>query len=167
MTTAIIRKARRADRDGALALWRLLQDEHEALDPRYRISDDAGARWSTEFRDWTRAHSSAIWVAESDDRLVGLLTAHLAEPAPIYSGTPFVFVGEIVVAREWRGTGIARRLLGAAREWGRQIGAAELRAGVLATNPGGRRFWERQGGRDFTVTVVVPLDEPGASADTD
>lgn len=166
MTEPIIRKARQADRDGALALWRLLQDEHEAHDPRYRVSDDAEARWLTDFRDWTRAHSSGAWVAEADDRLVGLLTAHLAEPAPVYRGAPFVFVGEIVVAPEWRGRGVARRLLNAAREWGRQVGATELRAGVLATNPGGRTFWERQGGRDFTITVTVPLEEPDRDADT-
>ncbi|MEM6325986.1 MAG: GNAT family N-acetyltransferase [Bacteroidota bacterium] len=167
MTPPLIRKARRADRDGALALWRLLQAEHEAQDPRYRLSHDAEARWSTDFRDWTRAHSSGVWVAEADDRLVGLLTAHLAEPAPVYRSTPFVFIGEIVVATKWRGQGIARLLLGAARDWGRQIGAGEIRAGVLATNPAGRRFWARQGAEDFSVTVTIPLEETTRSADTE
>ena len=162
----LVRKARRADREGALALWRLLQDEHEAKDPRYRISEDAASRWATDFRDWTRSHSSSVWVAEADDRLVGLLTAHLAEPAPVYRGRPFVFVGEIIVAEDWRGRGVARRLLDAAREWGRQVGATELRAGVLATNPAGRRFWEQQGARDFSVTVTLPLEEVGRTADT-
>ncbi|MEM1055965.1 MAG: GNAT family N-acetyltransferase [Bacteroidota bacterium] len=162
----LIRKARRADRDGALALWHLLQEEHEAKDSRYRISEDAASRWSTDFRSWTRAHTSSVWVAEADDRLVGLLTAHLVEPAPVYAGLPFVFVGEIVVTPDWRGHGVAGRMLGAAREWGLQLGAGDLRAGVLATNPAGRRFWERQGATDFSVTVTMPLEEPGGGADT-
>jgi GNAT superfamily N-acetyltransferase len=163
----LIRPARRADRDGALALWHLLQDEHEAQDPRYRMSEDAAQRWATDFRDWTRSHSSSVWVAEADDRLVGLLTAHLVEPAPVYAGLPFVFVGEIVVSADWRGRGVARRLLASAREWGRQVGAGDLRAGVLATNPAGRRFWERQGAMDFSVTVTLPLDPTGRAADTE
>ncbi|HIG73334.1 MAG TPA: GNAT family N-acetyltransferase [Bacteroidetes bacterium] len=166
MTPPVIRKATRADRDGALALWRLLQQEHEAQDDRYRISEDAEARWATDFRTWTRAHTSAVWVAEADDQLAGLLTAHLAEPAPMYSGPSFVFVGDIVVAPAWRGAGLGRRLLEAAREWARQVGAGEIRAGVLATNPAGRAFWERQGATDFSVTVAIPLEGAGGPADT-
>ena len=157
-----VRPARRGDLDGALALWRLLQREHEAYDPRYRMSDDAEARWSTDFRDWIRAHSSSVWVAEeSGGRLVGMLTALLAEPAPVYRGEPFVFVGEIVVATDWRGRGVGRALLAAARGWGREVGARGLRAGVLAENEAGRRFWEREGGRDYIVTIAAPLDPPG------
>ena len=157
----LIRRARRADREGAVGLWRELQTDHAARDPRYRLSDDAEARWATDLRVWLRAHTSRVWVAEADDRLVGLCTAHLADPAPMYAGPSFVFVGDLVTAADWRGRGIGKRLLDAAREWARQVGAGELRAGVLATNPEGRRFWEREGAEDYTVTVVMPLDPEG------
>ena len=161
MTGVTIRPASRGDLDGALALWTLLQREHEAQDPRYRMAGDAAARWTTDFRTWTRGHSSGVWVAEeADGTLVGLLTAHLAEPAPMYQGEPFVFVGEIVVAAGWRGRGVGGALLNAARDWGREVGAKEIRAGVLAANSPGQRFWEQEGGRAFSTTVIVPLDPP-------
>ncbi|OZC02526.1 GNAT family N-acetyltransferase [Rubricoccus marinus] len=167
-----IRRAGREDRVAALGLWRQLQTDHEEQDPRYRIAPDAEARWATDYRTWTRAHTSRVWVAEAttspeaSGELVGLLTAHLADPAPMYRGVPFVFVGDLVTARGWRGHGIGARLVETARAWGRELGAGELRAGVLATNPSGRRFWEREGASDFSITVVMPLDSDASGADT-
>ena len=166
MSEIVIRQAKRDDSSAAVRLWRQLQADHEAQDPRYRMSDDAEARWSTDFRTWTRAHTSRVWVAEADGALVGLLTAHFAEPAPVYDGPPFVFVADLVTAPEWRGRGVGHRLLDVARQWAWQLGAGEIRAGVLATNPGGRRFWTREGAEDFSVTVVIPLEPGDEPADT-
>lgn len=157
-----LRRATRRDRDGAVALWRQLQADHEAQDDRYRISDDAEARWTTDFRMWTRSHGYRVWVAEAPEAgLIGLLTALIAEPAPVYRGAPFVFVSDLVVDRLWRGRGIASDLLDEARIWAHEIGAREVRAGVLATNARGRRFWEQQGASDFNVTVAIPLEPRG------
>lgn len=159
---AVVRLATRDDRNGAVALWRQLQADHEAQDVRYRVSEDAEARWTTDFRSWTRSHTNRVWVAEAPNgALVGLLTAMLADPSPMYRGLPFVFVTDLVTDRLWRGQGIATALLRAAREWAREIGAGEIRAGVLSTNPRGRAFWAREGARDFNVTVVIPLDPRG------
>ncbi len=168
-----IRRAGRDDRTAAVSLWRQLQADHEAQDPRYRIAPDAEARWATDYRTWTRAHTSRVWVAEvtaaapeASGELVGLLTAHLADPTPMYRGASFVFVSDLVTASTWRGQGIGARLVETARAWGREVGAGELRAGVLATNPAGRRFWEREGGADYTITVVMPLESAASGADT-
>ena len=153
-----VREARRADAEAALALWLALHREHEARDARYRLSDDAAARWRTSFRDWTRSPTSRVWLAvDADDRPVGLLTAHLHEPAPTYRPMLMVHVDDLFVAPEARGARLAARLLDAARDWGRAEGATELRAGVLAANAAGRAFWARAGAEDFSVTVTVPL----------
>lgn len=164
---ATIRRARRADEAEAVGLWRLLQAGHEAQDGRYRVSGDAAARWATDFRTWVRAHTARVWVAEAPApeapgaRLVGLCTALLADPSPMYRGGSFVFVGDIVTAPAWRGRGLGHRLVREARAWAREVGAAEIRAGVLATNPAGRRFWAREGADDFSVTVTIPLERGG------
>lgn len=157
--SATIREARGSDVEAALALWAALHREHEARDPRYRLSDDAAARWRTSFRDWVRSPGSRVWLG-LDGGPVGLLTAHLYEPAPTYRPHLLVHVDDLYVAPRTRGTRLGTRLLEAARAWGLEAGATELRAGVLAANAAGRAFWERQGAEDYSVTVTMPVAGP-------
>ncbi len=156
-----VRQARPSDVPVALELWRALHREHEARDPRYRLSDDAALRWQTSARDWTRSASDRIWLGFDGAAAVGLLTAHLYEPAPMYRPHTLVWVDELYVAPAARGRGLAGRLLDEARQWGATEGATELRAGVLAANAAGRAFWARQGATDYSVTVAAPLRPEG------
>ena len=151
-----VRPARPSDLPVALALWEALHREHEGLDPRYRLSETAALRWSNDFRTWTRGASDRVWLA-LDPEPIGLLTAHLYEPAPTFEPLSMVYVDDVFVVPEGRGRGVARALLDAARAWGVEAGAVQLRAGVLAHNEAGRAFWARQGADDFSVTVTLPL----------
>lgn len=151
-----VRPARPSDLPEALALWEALHREHEALDPRYRLSESAALRWSNDFRTWTRGSSDRVWLALGPDPL-GLLTAHLYEPAPTFEPLSMVYVDDLYVVPEARGRGVAGALLDAAKAWGVEAGAVQLRAGVLAGNEAGRAFWARQGAEDFSVVVTMPL----------
>ena len=156
-----IRPARPSDLAAALPLWLALHDEHQALDARYRMAPDAGARWSADFREWTRSRTSGVWLAVGAGPPVGLLTAHLYQTAPTFAPVSLVHVDDLYVAPAARGTGLGVRLLRHARQWGEGLGATELRAGVLAANADGRSFWARQGAEDFSVSVTLPLGDEG------
>ncbi len=153
-----IRAARPSDRAAAVGLWTALHREHEGYDTRYVLADDAPARWGTDFRDWTQSRHDAVWLAEMPlGEAVGLLTAHLYEPAPTFKPYPLVYVDDLYVSPDVRRQGVGHRLLDAARAWGRDLGAVELRAGVLASNPSARAFWSREAAADFSVIVTLPL----------
>ncbi len=153
-----IQLARSSDLPVALPLWQALHREHEALDTRYRMSDDASSRWTTSFRDWTRSPASRIWLALEDGTAVGLLTAHLYEPAPTYQPSLMVHIDDLYVAPLARGHGLGATLIAEARAWGLEAGATEIRVGVLAANDEGRSFWDAQGARDYSVTVTLALE---------
>lgn len=148
-----IRKARFDDREPATRLWRLLQKTHEMLDKRYQTSDDAEDRWRQDFRDRLREHLALVLVAEDSDRLIGLLTAQIYHPAPIYKPATMIYVEDLVVEPESRRRGVGRALVDRAIEWGNELGATEVRAGVLAGNRGARVFWDQVGAGDYYVTV--------------
>ena len=154
-----VRRAVLADRAAAVALWTALHREHEALDARYRLADDAADRWATDVADWTRSDGDRVWLAHdaADGPPVGLLTAHLATPPPTFAAALWVWVDDLYVAPAARGRGVASLLLDEARIWAHGHGATEVRAGVLASNPAGRAFWARQGAADVSAVVAIPL----------
>ncbi len=153
-----VRRAVPSDRAAAVALWTALHREHEAQDARYRLSDDAAARWATDFGTWVRSDADRVWLAELNGEPVGLLTAHLYTPAPTFQTAVMVYVDDLYLAPEARGRGLAGQLLNEARAWAFANEAAEIRAGVLAANPAGRAFWAKQGAADFSVVVTIALD---------
>ncbi len=154
-----VRRVRAADVPAAQALWAALHREHERLDPRYRLSEDAAARWASDLRAWARSDADRVLVAEAEGgALIGLAVAHLAWPPPVYAPHLLVWVDDLYVEPAHRGSGAGRALLDALKAWGREAGATDLRAGVLATNPAGRAFWASAGGADYQVTVTLPLD---------
>ncbi len=166
--SAVVREARPSDLAVALPLWRALHAEHEALDPRYRMADDAGVRWASDFREWTRSPASRVWLAVDGGEAVGFLTAHLYAPAPVYHPASLVHVDDLFVAPTHRGAGIGTALVRAVRAWARAEDAQHLQVGVLAANAGARAFWARRGAADFSVTATLPLageEARGSGAD--
>ena len=160
MSAPRVRPAERADQDAALALWLALHREHEALDLRYRLAVDAADRWAHDFPEWLRSEHHGLWVAESEaGELVGLLTAHAGWPVPVYAPVSFVHVDDLFVHPSVRGQGLGAALLDAVRAWATQIGAEEVRAGVLAANVAGHDFWTEQGAQPFSSMVIIPLAE--------
>lgn len=155
-----VRIARSDDREAVEALWRVLQEEHEALDPHYKLAEDADVRWRTDFRDRIGEHAGRIWVIESGVQIVGYLSAHLMAPPPLYRDRLIVHVDDVYVRPPWRGLGLGRRLVDLAAAWGRDAGAEELRAGVLVANRGSCRFWRSLGMRDYALTVSKSLSDP-------
>ena len=162
-----VRPAEQADQDEALALWRALHHEQEALDPRYRLAEDAPDRWAHDFPEWVRSAHHCIRVAESKTgALVGLLTAHAGWPVPVYASVSFVHVDDLFVSLPARGQGIGVALLDSVREWAADIGATEIRAGVLAANSSGQAFWTEQAAQPFSTTLILQLGEQSRSDQT-
>jgi GNAT superfamily N-acetyltransferase len=155
-----IRRAVAADLDDAARLWRGLQDEHAAMDPRHRPSDSAESRWRTDFGVWIASDVHRVLVAEVAGEVVGLATAHTYWPMPVYEQEMEAYLTELVVAPEHRGGRIGARLVDAVRAWAQGLGVRQVRVGVLSRNERGRAFWARQGAEDLFVTVTLPVTVP-------
>lgn len=153
----LIREARQYDIEGVVTLWRMLQEDHQAIEPRIRMSESSEQRWRTDFPGWVRSNVHGMFVAETDNRLVGLATVHPYWPAPVYEEREEAYVNELIVHPDWRGQGIARKLIRAVQEWARERGITQIRAGVIAANPAALDFWKKIGADPFYVTVTLEV----------
>lgn len=147
-------------------LWSALVASQAEIDDRFTASDDARERWDNDFPQWLQSESRKLFVAEDEESVCGFATVERWNPPPVYRDRPGVYLGEIFVDSAYRRRGHGRSLIDAAREWGRTIGAHELRAGVLARNEEGCRFWQQVGGEEIAKTFAMVLEPSRDTADT-
>lgn len=155
----IIREARQSDIEGVVSFWRMLQEDHQAMEPRLRMSTSAEQRWRTDYPGWVRSDVHGIFVAEVESRLVGLATVHPYWPAPVYEEREEGYINELIVHPDWRGQGIARKLVAAVQEWARERGITQIRAGVISANPEALAFWKKIGAEPFYMTMTLKNDD--------
>ena len=153
-----IRSATLADREVVSLLWEALMREQEAIEPAFRMAEDARLRWDNEYIHYVRSPVYRFRVAEMPlHGIVGFVRAFQWYMPPLYKQELEVFVGEIYVEPEWRGQGIGGALLADVQQWASACGAVRIRAEVLAANRRSLHFWEKYGARPFTVVETISL----------
>lgn len=125
------------------------------------------ATFETEVPDWEAWDAARLRecriVAEADGRVVGFACLSPASSRPVYAGVCEVMV---YVAREERGKGMGRRLLGALVEASEAAGIWTLHAGIFPENEGSIRAHERAGFRVVGVFERVGRFHDGRWRDT-
>lgn len=99
---------------------------------------------------------SRIWVAEREVWL-GYVRASVSAPPPVFDRGPTLRVGELYVAPEARGEGVADALLDRAADWGEEQECERIGLSVNAENDRARSFYERQGFETRRLKLDRPL----------
>ncbi len=165
----MIRRARLADLDDALALYESVAGEGRYIGAELPLDREARlTSWSSGFIENPQG---AMFVADAARRLVGMATV---------SGTQVAELG-MSVARDWRGQGVGTSLLRACIDWAKGSGAHKMTLQVWPHNDAAialyrkfsfeqegyfRRHWRRRNGELWDVVVMgLVLDEvsPGLS----
>jgi len=132
-------------------LWKALHAQHLAVDSELpgipmRSQDDAWERRRRLYREWLSEKDALLFTAEYQGRTIGYALAHMHEAYEGWDTHGRVGVLEsIAVLPEMRSRGVGRRLMSALYAELRRLGVTVLEIGVVATNEGARRFYERQG----------------------
>ncbi len=108
------------------------------------------------------ADGHAVFVAELDSRIVGVVTVGERRH---FTGETDGYVGELVTAADAEGRGIARELMVAAEEWTRQRGHTRLTLETGAHNHRAREFYRRAGYEEEEVRLArrLPATDGGHS----
>jgi ribosomal protein S18 acetylase RimI-like enzyme len=89
----------------------------------------------------------------SSSQLIGILEASITEQYPVFLPKSSLHIHAIYVVPEHRRSGVARSLMEAAFEWGRDQGCMEADLNVLRRNLPAKLLYEGLGFEDFQIEM--------------
>lgn len=144
-------------------LWLALHDHHahtgaEDVAP-VRDAVSSWERRRAQYERWMAGGDAALVVAEDGGDVLGYLVLSVGDGgmATWDVGEAVAEVETLSVAPAFRGRGVGRALLSAARDLARSRGAGSLLVGVLHTNEAAIRFYQSEGFGTFYVEMLQRL----------
>jgi ribosomal protein S18 acetylase RimI-like enzyme len=158
-----IRPYRAADYAGVLRGMQDLQDYERALHPSRQSAAEVAEAYLQRLLQRVAERSGAIFVAEDGGAVIGFIACYVKDTeslieTPAYSR--YGYVSDLDIAAEWRGRGLAQRLLAAAERHLAQHGVTRLRIGVLAANVAAQRAYARYGFAPYESELEKPIASP-------
>jgi ribosomal protein S18 acetylase RimI-like enzyme len=156
----VIRPALSEDADGLTRTFLESAAHHARLDPeRFLVPQaDPIATLYREGRQHPPDATSITLVAELGGQIAGFVDVRLTHsPDPMHREIVYCHIVEIAVSSAHQHSGIGRRLLEAAENWGRRQGAHFASLEYLAANTGAAAFYQRLGYGVAALTAIKRL----------
>ena len=148
------------DIDPLVALNGLVQDLHADLSPQIFRRDWDRAELAQFWRAKLSEDSGRVLIARAGAEVIGYMWMELQsrDADPLRHERRRIYVHHICVTTAWRGRGIGSRLLAAADDFAREMGASSVLLDVWHENIVGRKAFERTG---FTPLNLLMSRSPG------
>jgi len=158
-----IRPYRAEDHPAILHGMHDLQDHERALHPSRRPATAVAEAYLTRLLQRVAERLGALFVAESAGAAIGFIACYVKDTESLIETAAFSrygYVSDFHVAAEWRGRGVAQRLLAAAEDHLARHEVARLRIGVLAANSAAQRAYTRYGVAPYENGLEKPIASP-------
>lgn len=152
-----VRRAVRTDLDRMLEAWLALTRYHAGFESLYELRAGAESEVRALLRAQLRDADAAAWLALRGPRLVGYCALRVDRAPPIHREQLRAEITDLWVDERSRRRGVARQLVAAAFDFGRQRGAERVEVRVSSANASGRAFWSGLGFGDFMDVLHRPL----------
>jgi ribosomal protein S18 acetylase RimI-like enzyme len=160
---ATIRPYRPADYAGVLRGMHDLQDHERTLHPSRRAAAEVAEPYLQRLLRRVAERSGAIFVAEHAGAVIGFIACYVKDTQSLIETAAYSrygYVSDLDILAEWRGRGLARRLLASAEQHLAQCGVTRLRIGVLAANSAAQRAYEKYGFAPYENELEKPIATP-------
>jgi ribosomal protein S18 acetylase RimI-like enzyme len=162
MQETVIRQASAADADDIAGVYLESARVHRELDGERYVEpprDEIVARYRGGGQHPASASAAVTLVAELDGAVIGFVDARLERPHDaMHRQTVYVYIAEIAVACACQNRGVGERLMRAAEDWGRRMGAEFASLDYVASNERASRLYHaRLGYRVASVIAVKRL----------
>ena len=157
-----IRAAREGDAAALYQHWVALREYNAATDPRITLADVTSAEFAVAVAEIARRPTSAAFVAEDGQRMVGFVSGGLESNQPDRLPEKFGTIGYLYVDPTCRRQGVARRLVEAMADWARvQHQVEHMEMSVLASDASAAAFWRSIGFAPFIERLWMPVASGG------
>ena len=159
-----IRPIREGDENACRVCVVELQDAGREIDARLLPGEIMADGYLREMHARCAQHAGAIFVAERDGDIIGLVMVLAHIPFESLDEPPggYALVAELVVRNGYRQRGTGAALLRAAERYARDAGASELRIAVLSRNHPARQLYLREGFAPYFDTLAKQLIDTSA-----
>jgi GNAT superfamily N-acetyltransferase len=164
MSAITFRTARRDDRETVVDLIHVLNVVEADLTGDRKRDRAAAAAYYDELQQRLAKRDGRIVLAEAEGVVIAAMGFSIDEDAAYVTddvrrhGT----VTDLVVAEDWRGRGVGRRLLEEAERLTRQAGCRRLVIGALVANKRAEKAYRSFGFAPYVSILAKPLDEDPA-----
>jgi ribosomal protein S18 acetylase RimI-like enzyme len=142
-------------------LWRALYDHHAEVGRSVAPVRDFAESWRrrrAQYERWLSGGDAVLLIAERDGRAVGYATVTIGDgPATWDLGDRALEVETLAVLPEERSAGIGHALMEEAERVARERDVEVMSVGLVHTNAGARRFYDREGFGLFYLELVKDL----------
>ena len=149
-----VRQASVRDLDAVMALRLALLREHPQHPIYGRLRVDVSRRAHELFGTQLRAPGEAIFLADRDRMVAGILRCVDSMGSPLLEPARYAYVSSVYVRPELRRCGVLRALLRAADRWARERGLDQMRLHNVAGSESAEAAWSALG---FAVVEQVRL----------
>lgn len=161
MTSVTVRQARIEDIDQVFAAWQALRGYYASVDRRIIPAPVTKEEFGAAYRDRLEEPTAASFLAIDGGRLVGFISAAIAQNQPDRLPEHHIAVGQLYVAESHRRQGLGVQLFRAIADWASlQDGASHFEMPVLAADAEAMNFWQSIGFTPFIQRLWAPLSAP-------
>lgn len=142
-----IREASDQDYEGLCEVFAEVDALHREALPHLFREPDGPARAREYISSIIADENAAIFVAESDNQIIGFVHICLREPPdiPIMVPRHYASINDLAVRRRFRRSGIGRSLIERAHQWARDKGVTQVELTVWEFNKEAIAFYEKLG----------------------
>lgn len=133
-------------------------EDHAKYDPVYETSGEAEKTMRNFLADLSSSSHSFLFVAESEERIVGFISGELREGSPTFHPKTWASVDDVFVTEGYRSLGAGRALLEEVRAWAAERNADGVSLQVAAANERARKFYQDIGFREVSIYQVLEFD---------
>lgn len=145
----LIRIATKYDIEPIVDLWYEAAYYHSELDPRLKVSPDERASVRISFEKDIDSENVMLLAAETEDRVVGYISAKIIITAQVQLVSKMGFIEGITVTEAQRRRGVATTLFKATLIWFKGQEIDQVRVDVAYYNSVARKFWMRMNLQSF------------------
>jgi GNAT superfamily N-acetyltransferase len=155
-----IREYKEEDKNEVLSCIINLQEYERSLEPGLKTKgEDIAESFLSHILRADSEQNGKLLVAILDNKIIGFVNGWVEEESNSDDLLirKWFYISDLDVLPEYRGQHIGSRLMKEMENYAKSLNLAQMQVGALAKNINTRRFYEKQGYRDYELTLLKEI----------